>query len=120
MNDYTIKLNNLAIKAAHGLHDIEKVREQVFEIDVEISFSKKSCADNIKNSINYESVYNVIKNIFQGKDCFDLLETLGEKTINSIYKMGNFKNVKVSIRKPEIKFDNNSNCVEVSISKNNE
>ena len=120
MNDYIVKLNNVKIKAAHGLYDIEKTDEQLFEVDVAIFFSKESCNDNIEESINYENIYNIIKNIFKSNDCFNLLETLGERIIDSIYELGNFSNVIVTIRKPEINFDNNSNCIEVSINRGNE
>ena len=120
MNEYTVKLNNIKIKATHGLYNVEKEKEQLFEIDVAISFSKKNCDDNINKSINYENIYYLIKNIFKGNDCFNLIETIGEKVIDSIYEIGDFNNVAVTIRKPEIQFDNNSNCVEVCISRHNE
>ena len=119
MNDYIVRLNNIKIQATHGLHEIEKTKPQVFEVDVAISFRRKTCDDDIKKSINYEYVYNVIIDIFKN-NTFNLLETLGEKIISSISKIEGVKSVSANIRKPEIAFDENYNCVEVSISSSNE
>ena len=60
-----------------------------------------------------------IINIFKD-NTFNLIETLGEKIIYEVFKYSPAKSVSVTIRKPEIKFGDNNNCVEVSISKNNE
>ena len=61
----SIKLNNIKFEAIHGLYDIEKINKQLFEVDVEIHlFQKKSCNDNIKNSIDYENVYNLLLDTF--------------------------------------------------------
>ena len=117
MNEYTIKLNNLKFSATHGLNESEKEIEQLFEVDISISSNKDTCHDDINLSIDYECVYNLIVKIFK-ENCFNLLETLGEKIIDSIFNLYSVKNVVVTIRKPEVTFDNNSNCVEVTISKN--
>ena len=65
MNDYIVKLNNIKIVAAHGLHDIEKTNKQLFEVDVAISFSKENCNDDINQSIDYEYLYNLIVKVFK-------------------------------------------------------
>jgi len=119
MNDYIIRLNNIKIQATHGLHEVEKTKPQIFEIDVAISFRKKTCDDNIENSINYEDVYNTIVDIFKNNS-FSLLETLGERIISSICETEGVKSISTTIRKPEIAFDDNYNCVEVSINSSNE
>ena len=121
MHKYVIKLNNLEFNATHGLHEQEKINPQKFELDIEISYSKQeACNDDINQSINYESVYTIVQNII-ASNTFNLIETLGEKIIQNIFQV--FKNahsVNISIRKPEVKFDQNSNCVEVSVSRFNE
>jgi len=119
MNDYIIRLNNIKIQATHGLHEVEKTKSQIFEIDVAISFRRETCDDNIENSINYEYMYSTIVDIFKN-NTFSLLETLGERIISSICKSEGVKSVSVTIRKPEIAFDDNHNCVEVSINSSNE
>ena len=119
MNDYIVKLNNIKIVAAHGLHDIEKINKQLFEVDVAISFSKENCNDDINQSIDYEYLYNLIVKVFK-QNSVNLIESLGEKIIDSIFATFSAEKVSVTIRKPEISFDNNLNCIEVSINRNNE
>ena len=116
MHNYTVKLNNIKIKALHGVHEIEKKNEQLFEIDIAISFDKETCDDDISKSINYENIYSIIVDIFKN-NTFDLIETLGEKIINSIYLINDVKHVSTTIRKPEVSFGDNFNCIEVSIKK---
>ena len=119
MHTYIVKLNNINLKAIHGLHKTEKKNKQLFEVDIEACLiDKKTCNDNIKNSINYEKIYKILLDVFSN-NTFNLLETLGEKIIQKICRDNNVKSVKVTIRKPEIQFDNNSSCVEVSIMRNN-
>ena len=120
MHNYIVKLNNIKFEAIHGLYDIEKIDKQLFEVDVEIHlFQKKSCNDNIKNSIDYENVYNLLLDTFTN-NIFNLIETLGEKVIEKIFTNDNVESAVVTIRKPQIKLDSNSNCIEVSINRKNE
>ena len=119
MHTYIVKLNNIKIEAVHGLYPSEKRNKQLFEIDIIISFCKKSCRDRVEETINYEHLYNIILNIFKD-NTFNLIETLGEKIIQEVFKCSPARSASVTIRKPEIEFGDNSNCVEVSISKNNE
>jgi len=116
MYNYTVKLNNIKIKALHGVREIEKKNEQLFEIDIAISFDKETCDDDIDKSINYENIYSIIVDIFKN-NTFDLVETLGEKIINSIYLINDVKHVSTTIRKPEVSFGDNFNCIEVSINR---
>lgn len=119
MNDYIVRLNNIRVKALHGLHPAEKVKPQLFEFDIAVSYFGENCDDKIKKTIDYEHIYNLSIDVFKNNS-FNLLETLGEEIINLICVEYNVKNVSITIRKPEIFFDSNSNCVEVSIIRNNE
>ena len=74
MNDYIVKLNNIKIKATHGLHEIEKTNPQLFEVDVAICFSRTTCNDDIEQSIDYEHVYGIIERVFED-NCFNFLWT---------------------------------------------
>ena len=120
MYDYVIKLNNIEIEAAHGLYDSEKKKNQIFEVDARVRLTREnSCLDDIDNSIDYENIYKIIRRVFNN-NTFNLLETLGEEIISQIFNSSNATNIEIVIRKPGIKFDRNSNCVEVSISRKNE
>ena len=119
MYSYIVKLNNIKVEAAHGLYESEKKNNQLFEVDIAISLNRESCNDDIKNSINYEYVYKIILKIFN-QNCFSLLETLGEKIIDQIFNDYNVHKVKVTMRKPEVAFDKNTNCIQVTVKRNNE
>ena len=119
MHNYLVKLNNIKIKSIHGLYESEKIDKQLFEVDIAVSFHKKTCDDKIKKTVDYESLYNIIRKIFNNNS-FDLLETLGEKIIDKVFNNYDAENVTVTIRKPGIQFGGNSECVEVSIGKDNE
>ena len=121
MYSYIVRLNNVTFTATHGLHEHEKRVQQKFEVDIEVSYTREeACLDVIENSVNYEKLYEISHTIIQN-NTFSLIETIGEKIIQKIFQMHkNIENVIITIRKPQIKFDDNSKCVEVSISKTNE
>ena len=120
MHDYVVKLNDLKFNAIHGLHEHEKTNPQKFEIDIEVSYPGKNCNDDLQKTINYEILYSIAENIIMNNS-FNLIETIAEKIIKKIFKSyPNVYSVKVNVRKPQIRFDNNSNCVEVTLVKFNE
>ena len=119
MNNYIVKLNNIKIKSSHGLYEAEKENDQLFEVDIAIAFSKQTCSDDIEKTINYEYVYGVVLDVFKN-NTFNLIETLGEKIIDKIFTDYDVENAEINIRKPEITFNKDSNCTEVSISRSNE
>ena len=120
MYNYVVRLNNVKIRATHGLHQHEKSCEQLFEVDLEAYLIKReTCRDDINNSLDYEKIYKIVLNVFKN-NTFNLIETIGEEIIHKVFNDNNIESMTVTIRKPQIKFDNNSNCVEVSISKKNE
>ena len=125
-NHYIIKIKDifltklLKFNAIHGLHEHEKTNSQKFEIDIEVSCRSDNCNDDLQKTINYEILYSIAKNIIMNNS-FNLIETIGEEIIKKIFK--NYPGVysaKVNVRKPQIKFDNNSNCVEITLVKTNE
>ena len=121
MYKHVVRLNNLKFNATHGLYEYEKNKPQKFELDIEFSYCKSNtCNDDISDLINYEVLYGIVKKVVIN-NTFDLIESLGERIIQDVFDYYNRKCVlRVIIRKPEVKFDENENCVEVSVSKSNE
>jgi len=121
MHRYTVKLNNLKFSTTHGLYRDEKTISQPFELDIEVSYERqKSCNDSVENSIDYESLYLISKDIIMG-NTFNLIETIGEEIIKKVFETYScIQSASITIRKPQIQFDDNSKCVEVVISKTNE
>lgn len=102
MNYTTIRINNARFFAYHGVHKHEKEFGSQFEVDVEMEcdLSKLKDSDDINKTVDYLSVYNLVKEIFDSYN-FNLIETLNKKICDEIlnrYLM--VKKVKVNIRKP--------------------
>ena len=121
MHNYVIKLNNLKFNAIHGVYEEEKNNFQKFEIDIEASYSKiNNCKDSLLRSVNYESLYEIVKDVLLN-NTFNLVETIGESIIEqTLEEFREITFILVTIRKPEVKFDDNSRCVEVSVSRSND
>ena len=120
MHTYIVRLNNIRLKATHGVYEREKLNKQLFEVDIEAHLiEKETCYDDIRHSVDYHKIYKILLDVFNNNS-FNLIETLGEKVIRKMFKNNNIKSAVITIRKPEIQFDDNSNCVEVSISGSNE
>lgn len=80
---FTIHLNKLVFFAYHGLHEEEAMTGNDYEIDVSIEFKSTAKITSIHQTINYVSVYDVIKK--QMIQRVALLETLAQLITEEIY-----------------------------------
>lgn len=80
---FTIHLNKLAFFAYHGLHEEEAMTGNDYEIDVSIEFNSTANIISIHHTINYVSVYDVIRK--QMIKRVALLETLAQHITEEIY-----------------------------------
>ena len=86
MYNYVVRLNNITVKATHGLYQHEKNNEQLFEVDIEACLIKEEpCHDDINNSLDYEKIYQIVLNVFKN-NTFNLIETIGEKIIVKVFE----------------------------------
>ncbi|MDQ3021421.1 MAG: dihydroneopterin aldolase [Bacteroidota bacterium] len=97
-----IRINNAKFFAYHGVLDYEKKYGNEFEVDIEMECNLNSLrdTDDLNNTVDYLSVYNLVKKIFNEKK-FNLIETVNQNICTEILQ--NFsavKSVKVKIRKP--------------------
>jgi len=97
-----IRLHNAVFYAYHGVLSDEQNLGGKFEVDVELhcDLSKGAKSDHLKETVDYERVYDCIKGLVLGKKHF-LLESLGNTIAQGILK--NFKKVQtvvVRVRKP--------------------
>ena len=97
-----IRLHNAVFYAYHGVLSDEQNLGGKFEVDVELhcDLSKGAKSDHLKQTVDYERVYDCIKGLVLGKKYF-LLEALGSTIAKGILK--NFKKVQkvvVRVRKP--------------------
>lgn len=97
-----IRLHNAVFYAYHGVLSDEQSLGGKFEVDVDLhcDLSRGGKTDHLRETVDYERVYDCIKGLVLGKKYF-LLEALGSTITKGILK--NFKKVQkvvVRVRKP--------------------
>ena len=118
MKKYTIKLEKLIFFGFHGVNQDEIKNGKNFVLDIKLDYSIDNISDKIENTIDYIKIYNLLNNSFNQKR-FNLLESLGSYLINEITR--NFKQIfyiKLNIRKPQIKIDNNKDFINIELEYN--
>lgn len=97
-----IRLHNAVFYAYHGVLTDEQNLGGKFEVDVDLhcDLAKGAKSDNLKDTVNYERVYDCIRTMVLDKNHF-LLESLASSIGKGILK--NFSkviSVTVRVRKP--------------------
>ena len=97
-----IRIHKAQFYAYHGVLTDEQTLGGRFEVDVDLycDLTKSGVSDHLEDTVNYERVYDCIRQIILGKKFF-VLETLGRKIADGILK--DFKKVKsvaIRVRKP--------------------
>lgn len=95
-----IAIEGMKFHAYHGFYEEERVIGNDFVIDVyiESNFSMASATDDLYQTINYETVFEICKIVM--REPVKLLETIGERVILGLkHQFNNIESVKVRIRK---------------------
>ncbi len=113
-----ILLKNIILYAHLGVKKEEREVRQEISLDVELSLDlqKAARADNLEKTVDYEKVYNLIKERIEAKK-YHLLEALAQDIAQEILK--NFKVGEVSVRakKPQVKLAGPLDYVAVEITR---
>jgi len=111
-----IRLKNMNFYGYHGVYDFEKEQGTNFEIDLELftAISKSSKSDNIKDTINYEEVYELVKKEFGSKSYF-LLEKLADSISRSIFEAYKIDKLIIRVRKIDAPIDGKLDSVEIEL-----
>lgn len=116
-----IKLVNMGFYAFHGTTKAEKDIGQRFFLDVELFLDLRPAGttDNIRHTINYERVYEIISEVTKRKK-YNLLEALAEDIVEEILiHYPNLERIRVKIRKPQVPLCGILDYVEVTIDRRN-
>ena len=83
-----------------GVSAKERSRKQKIFADAEMFFDTRKAAktDDIKNTINYSSAYDLMKSIAEKKE-YGLIETLANDIAKGIFDKFGVKKVNVKVRK---------------------
>ncbi|MEX2116797.1 MAG: dihydroneopterin aldolase [Bacteroidota bacterium] len=115
----TIRLNNAVFYAYHGVLSDEQKLGGKFEVDVELrcDLRKGTTSDNLRDTVDYEQVYDCIRLSVFGKKYF-LLEGLGGAIIRGILKkFSKVQVVTVRVRKPNAPVKGVIDTVEVEMTR---
>ena len=116
-----IKLANMGFYAFHGTSKQEKEVGQRFFLDVEmfLDLRRAGTSDNIRHTVNYEKVYNIISSLTK-KRKYNLLEALAEDIVEEILRhFPHLDRIRVKVRKPQVPLCGILDYVEVTIDRNN-
>ena len=98
INLITVHLHHLIFNAGHGLYEGESVTGNQFEINLDISFEQEGGVKNIKDTIDYGKVYQMVK--MQMNKPVGLLEALSLQIIDAIHDSDTrIKKIKITIFK---------------------
>ena len=114
-----IKILNLKLPAKHGVYDFEREKEGVFEIDIHmhLDLTNAMLSDDLKESVDYSKVVELVKEIFSENDC-NLIEYVAGKISKGILEKYPVQKVVIKIRKPHAPINADFDTVEVEIKQN--
>lgn len=95
---FTIELHTLKFFAYHGVHEEETILGTDFEVSASIIFNAPEKIMALKDTIDYVSAYQIIKDKFQIPE--KLLETLAQNIVEALYEFDNrILTINISIKK---------------------
>ena len=117
--DDVIRLHNAVFYAYHGVLSDEQSLGGKFEVDVDlhVDLVRGARADDLQQTVNYERVYDAIKQLVLGKK-YRLIEALAETIADGL--LAEFKKVQkvvVRVRKPSAPVKGVIDYVEVEIAR---
>ncbi len=98
-----IKIKDLKLKTIIGIYDWEKnfEREILINLEIDVGDSKSLYSDSIDDTVDYEIIYNQIKNLVSTKR-FKLIEKLAQEIIDLIMLDLRILKIKIEIDKMHI------------------
>lgn len=94
----TIRLNELQFHSYHGVHEEEEILGNNYEVNVELSFDSTEIITELQQTINYVTVYEIIKQRMAVPTA--LLETLAQDLAEQIHDADKrIRSITVSVKK---------------------
>ena len=113
---FSISLHNLIFFSFHGVHEEERILGNRYEVNVELSFNTSEQITTLQQTINYASVYEIIKERMNSPA--KLLETLVQDMAEKIVHLDNrITSIMVSIEKKNPPIPNMEGSVSVNYKK---
>ena len=100
MNDQII-IKGIRSNCIIGINQDEREKKQEIIINLVIFYDFSKINDEIKNTINYSSVYKFTKKFIENSK-FYLIETLGNKLADKLIKEFKINQIEIEIIKPSV------------------
>jgi dihydroneopterin aldolase len=114
---FTINLHKLIFFSFHGIHEEERILGNDYEVNVSISINEASQIDGLEQTVNYASLYQLIKQRMSVPT--PLLETLAQDLAMQIHESDKrIRSISVSIEKKYPPLTNIRGSVSVTYTKN--
>lgn len=117
MTSYTIRLQNCAFFARHGVHDAEETLGQRFYVDAVLTIRSERPLDEdaIEGTVDYGEAFGVIEAIVTGRRRF-LIEALAHDVAKALcQRFPQIGQAEVTVRKPNAPVAGVLDHVEVTI-----
>jgi len=98
-----IKIKDFKLKTNIGIYDWEKKfeREILINLEIDVGYSQSLYSDSIEDTVDYEIIYNQIKNLVNTKK-FKLIEKMAQEIVDLIMLDLRIKKIKIEIDKMHI------------------
>ncbi len=96
-----IFIENISTEAIIGIHKFEKVLPQKLIISVELGtdITKAAETDDVQYALNYDAISHFIDD-FVKLSKYELIETLAENLVKSLFDNFSMQSIKLRIQKP--------------------
>ena len=113
-----IDLENMEFYAYHGCFKEERIVGNKFlvNLSIETDLSTAASTDNIKDALNYQTAYKIVKEQMQIKS--HLLENIAKRILDALYvEFDTIDSAKVKISKMNPPMGGKMKCVSVTLSR---
>jgi dihydroneopterin aldolase len=112
----TVRLQRMIFYGYHGVSRAERETGRRYEVDCELvfDFSKAGQSDQLKDTINYREVFEVVERVLT-TDHLQLLETLATRIVDGLLQGFPVQRVLVRVRKMIPPIPGNLDYIEVEL-----
>ena len=114
----SIRINDLKIPARHGVYDFEKLKDGIFEIDLELFCNLKGAgiSDHLGDTLDYQEIISFTIEEFTKKR-YKLVEAVAESVCRRLLNEFQTEKVVIRVRKPHAPIKADFKNVEVELTR---
>jgi len=117
----SISIENMEFYSYHGHYKEEQIVGNKFlvSLKIEANLQKPSESDELKDAINYQQVYELVKEEMEHKS--HLLENIAKRILDRIFlEMEGIDQIQIRVSKMNPPVGGKMDCVSVTLNRNNE